>query len=73
MYIYIYICIIISTSSSSSSNSSLRRPPDELAAGLSRAGSAGAPDQYTYLHSAKGGAVATGCSDLYGVVYYFTV
>ena len=26
-----------------------------------------------YLHSAKGGAVETGCSDLYGVVYYFTI
>ena len=23
------------------------------------------------LHSAKGGAVETGCSDLYGVTYYF--
>ena len=26
-----------------------------------------------YLHSAKGGAVETGCSDLNGVIYYFTI
>ena len=26
-----------------------------------------------HLHSAKGGAVETGCSDLYGVMYYFTI
>ena len=25
------------------------------------------------LHSAKGGAVETGCSDLNGVIYYFTI
>ena len=25
------------------------------------------------LHSAKGGAVETGCSDLYGVIYQFTM
>ena len=25
------------------------------------------------LHSAKGGAVETGCSDLYGVIYYLAM
>ena len=25
------------------------------------------------LHSAKGGAVETGCSDLYGVIHDFTI
>ena len=25
------------------------------------------------LHSAKGGAVETGCSELYNVIYYFTM
>ena len=27
----------------------------------------------SFLHSAKGGAVETGCSDLYGVIYYFII
>ena len=26
-----------------------------------------------FLHSAKGGAVETACSDLNGVIYYFTI
>ena len=28
---------------------------------------------YMFLHSAKGGAVETGCSELYDVIHYFTL
>ena len=32
-----------------------------------------APDIDIVLHSAKGGAVETGCSDLYGVIHDVTI
>ena len=31
------------------------------------------PIELQYLHSAEGGAVETGCSDLYGAIYCFTI
>ena len=58
MYMYIYIYVCIW--SGSALLGSLRAACVEIAfAGI--------------LHSAKGGAVKTGCSDLNGVIYYFTI
>ena len=65
IYIYIYIHLICLCGSCAADMGDSR--------GLCRLRKLGENCCSIALHSAKGGAVETGCSDLYGVVYYVTI
>ena len=81
-YPILYYTINSSSSSSNHSNkyttgsaSACTRPwpAATWAASARRSRRGRRPGSARTLHSAKGGAVETGCSDLYGVIYYFTI